>query len=73
VAFLGYGGWHLFVSGDSLVWSLAFGIGGAIGVTLFFWPISNYIRGFDDSPGAKAKETNRADGEAPSSEVDDPA
>jgi hypothetical protein len=72
VAFLGYGGWHLFVSGDSLVWSLAHGIGGAIGVTLLFWPISNLVSGFDESAGTKVTATARPDAEAPSGEFDDP-
>jgi hypothetical protein len=51
VAFFGEGGWYLFVKGDGLVWSLLSGIGAAIVAFLFFWPISNYIGGFDDMPG----------------------
>jgi len=47
VAFLGYGGWHL-LNGGGLIWSLVNGFGGAIGVWLFYRPLSKYIRGFDD-------------------------
>ena len=51
VAFFGEGGWYLFVKGDGLGWSVLSGIGAAIVAFLLFWPISSYIRGFDDIPG----------------------
>lgn len=51
VAFFGEGGRYLFVQGGGLGWSLLSGIGAAIVAFLFFWPISNYIRGFDDMSG----------------------